>query len=423
MKLKKWMAGTMAACLLLGLSACGNAPKVYVQSVSKLMSYEGIAPGDRFGGMVVSEYVAEIQKDSDKSVAELMVQEGDDVKEGDPLFSYDTEQLQLTLDKQQLELEQMKASIESHKLRIEELEKELKRVSGNTKLKYSIEIQSTQVELKETELKIKTKESEVKKSQDILEHSTVTAPVTGRVQAINESGTGQDGEPAPYLTIQQTGAYRVKGILGELQRGSITEGSRIAITSRTDENARWYGTVSLVDLENPIRDDGGAIMMGPGSDEMASASRYPFYIKLDTTEGLLMGQHVYLELDAGEGQAFEVAVDGAFLNMEEDGSAWVWAENSHGKLEKRSVTLGGYNEMMDVYEITEGLTGDDYIAFPDASCQEGAKTSHEPVEELPPEDAGDMEDGENPDAGILTDDMMDLPAEEPAPAQEAEGGV
>ena len=422
MNMKKWVAGAAALCLMLGLTACDSAPKVYVQSVSKLMSYEGIAPGDRFGGMVVSEFVAEIQKDSDKGVAELMVQEGDDVKEGDPLFSYDTEELQLALDKQKLELEQMKASIENYKTQIEKLEKEINRVSGNTKLQYSIQIQSTQVELKETEIKIKGKEAEVKKSQDILEHSTVTAPVTGRVQAINESGTGPDGETAPYITIQKTGAYRIKGILGELQLGSITEGSRIQITSRTDPEAKWYGTVSLVDLENPIRDDnGGMMMMGPGGgEEMAAASRYPFYVKLDTTEGLLMGQHVYLQLDAGEGELFEVAVDGAFLNREEDGSAWVWAESSHGKLEKRPVELGGYNEMMDLYEITGGITGEDYIAFPDASCQEGAKTSHEPVEQLPGEEGENPEDAGAADDGIMTDDLPEMPAEMPA---QAEGGV
>ena len=405
MKAKKWLALTLAGCLTLGLSACGSEPTVYVQSVAQLMSCGGIAPGDQFGGVVVSEFVAEIEKDGDRTIAELLVKEGDDVKEGDPLFSYDTEELQLTLDKQKLELEQMKASILSYEDQIKKMEKEMNRVSGNAKLQYSVQIQTTQVDLKETQLKIKTKEAEVQKSEEILEHATVMSPVTGRVQAINERGTNQEGEPAPYITIQKTGAYRVKGILGELQRGTITEGSRIKITSRTDPEAQWGGTVSQVDFENPIKNDNMGMMMGPGGgkDEMTQSSQYPFYIKLDSTDGLIMGQHVYLQLDSGEGEAFQLAVDGSFITMEEDGSAWVWAETSRGRLEKRDVILGGYNEMQNLYEITGGLTKDDYIAFPDASCEPGAVTSHEPIENAEEGDMGDMGDMGGMDAGIMPD--------------------
>ena len=147
MKAKKWITLAAAGCLALGLTACGKGPTVYVQSVDKLMSYGGIAPGDRFGGMVVSEFVAEVEKDQDKKVAELLVEEGQDVKEGEALFSYDTEELQLTLDKQRLELEQMKSSIEGYKKQIEQLEKDRNRVGGTDKLQFTVQIQTTQLDL------------------------------------------------------------------------------------------------------------------------------------------------------------------------------------------------------------------------------------------------------------------------------------
>ena len=55
----------------------------------------------------------------------------------------------------------------------------------------------------------------------------------------------------------------------------------------------------------------------------------------------------------------------------------MWAER-RGKLEKRGVTVGEYDFMTDTYEILEGLTEEDYIAFPDAElCREGAPTTHE----------------------------------------------
>lgn len=381
MKMKKWVALACALYLSVGLAGCGGGTSVYVQSVEVLAGLGGIAPGDRFAGMVVSENVTEIQKDGEKTIKELKVKEGDDVKQGQELFSYDTEELQLTLDKQRLELEQLVASIENYKNQIATLERERETVGGNQKLQYTIQIQSTQVDLKEAELKVKTKEAEVKKSEELLANATVVSPIDGRVQAINEGGqTDNNGKPLPYITIQQVGSYRIKGVLGELQRGGITQGDRLKILSRTDDTKSWTGTVTLVDYESPIQNNNnsGVIVMGGGSsDEMSASSKYPFYVELDSTDGLILGQHVYLEILTEEGETTGPSISSTFICYEEDGTAYVWAEKG-GKLQKRDVVLGEYNPMNDTQEITEGLSMEDYIAFPDPElCKEGAPTTRE----------------------------------------------
>ena len=384
--MKRKLAAALVCALCLTLSACGGSgTAVYVQSVERLAAMGGIAPGNRFLGMVVSEHTAEINRDADKTIAELLVKEGDDVQEGQALFSYDTEELQLNLDKKNLELEQLKSSIESYKEKIKTLERERSGLSGTAKLQYTVEIQSAQVDQKEAELKLKTKEDEVKKAQELLDNSTVTSPITGRVQKINENDTtASDGKPAAYITIQQSGAYRVKGVLGELQRGSLKEGDRVKLVPRTEENAAWTGTVTLVDYENPTQGSDTDRYYGSSSDEMTTASRYPFYVELDSTDGLMLGQHLYIELDTGA-DAPGVGISGAFLCYNEDGSAYVWAEKG-GKLEKRAVTLGDYDPMTDVQKITEGLSLEDYIAYPDPElCQPGAPTTHDqPVVETEP---------------------------------------
>ena len=394
--MKRKLAAALVCALCLTLSACGGSgTAVYVQSVERLAAMGGIAPGNRFLGMVVSEHTAEINRDADKTIAELLVKEGDDVQEGQALFSYDTEELQLNLDKKNLELEQLKSSIESYKEKIKTLERERSGLSGTAKLQYTVEIQSAQVDQKEAELKLKTKEDEVKKAQELLDNSTVTSPITGRVQKINENDTtDSDGKPAAYITIQQSGAYRVKGVLGELQRGSLKEGDRVKLVPRTEENAAWTGTVTLVDYENPTQGSDTDRYYGSSSDEMTTASRYPFYVELDSTDGLMLGQHLYIELDTGA-DAPGVGISGAFLCYNEDGSAYVWAEKG-GKLEKRAVTLGDYDPMTDVQKITEGLSLEDYIAYPDPElCRSGAPTTHdqpvadtEPV--MDPEEGGGM---------------------------------
>ena len=321
MNRKRYVCLALTLALLLALTGCGSdGTAVYVQSVKDLAGMGGIAPGDRFAGVVVSENVAEIQKDGEKTIAEILVKEGDDVKEGQALFSYDTEELQLTLDKQKLELEQLKATIENYKSQIAELERDRNRVNAADKLQYTIQIQSTQVDLKEAELNQKSKEAEVAKSENILANATVLSPVTGRVQAVNENGTDNYGNPLPYISIQQSGSYRVKGVLGELQRGGITEGSQLKILSRTDENQFWMGTVTLVDYENPTQENNNNYyVMSP--DEMTTSSKYPFYVELENTDGLILGQHVYLEVAAEEGEASGIPVSSAFISFEEDGTA------------------------------------------------------------------------------------------------------
>jgi len=378
MKMRKAFCLALALSLLLVFSGCsGKSSGVYVQSVKTLAGYGGIAPGDRFGGIVVSENVAEIQKDSDKTIGELYIKEGDDVTEGQELFTYDTDQLQLNLDKQKLELEQLQISIESYKEQIADLEKTRDRVYESQKLQYTVQIQSLQLDLKEAELNLKAKESEVAQSENLLQNATVFAPVSGRVQSISENGTDNYGNPLPYISIQQSGSYRIKGVLGELQRGGIMEGDRIRITSRTDDTVFWLGTVSLVDYESPYQGSPNDMYYGTQSDEMSSSSRYPFYVELDSTEGLLLGQHVYMEQYVEGEMPTGVSISSAFICYAEDGSNYVWAENA-GKLEQRTVVLGEYNMMLDTYEVLEGLTEDDYIAFPDPElCQPGAATTHD----------------------------------------------
>lgn len=382
--MRKWMAMLLVLVMVLALTACAEDENaVFVQSVADLANMGGIAPGDRFPGIVVSENITEIQKDGQMVVEELKVREGDDVTAGQELFCYDTQQLQLALDKQRLELEQLLATIENYKEQIKDLEKD--RENNSNKLEYTVQIQTLQVDLKEAEINVKAKESAVQQSETLLANAVVYAPVDGRIQSISESGTDNYGNPLAYITIQQTGSYRIKGTIGELQRGAIMEGTRMEVHSRTDDRT-WAGTVMLVDYESPSQENPNAMYYGGVSDEMSSSSKYPFYLELDSTDGLLLGQHVYLQLENQEAAENTLTIGSSFIAYEEDGTAYVWADKN-GKLEKRPVELGEYNMMNDTYEILSGLTETDHIAFPDYElCAEGVPTTQvEPIQEAAPE--------------------------------------
>lgn len=382
---KTCIAAILALALSLSLAACaGKAGGVYVQNVGDLSGF-GITDGDRFPGVVVAENVTKIQRDADKTVGELFVKAGDTVKTGDQLFSYDTEQLQLNLDKQKLEQEQLEATIENYKDQISELENQRANAGSSQQLAYTVQIQTMQVDLKEAELNLEAKKTDVAKSKALLENAVVTSPVDGQIQAINESTTDQNGREQPYITIQQAGSFRVQGTLGELQRGSFTVGTRVKVLSRTN-NDTWTGTISTIDYENPAQNNSNNyyISSDSSSSSMNSSSRYPFYVELDSTDGLILGQHVYLALDSGE-DLTGLRLSSAFVAFNDDGSAYVWAEKN-GKLEKRTVTLGAYDDMTDTYAVTDGLSEADYVAYPDENCVEGAATTREEPAETIPED-------------------------------------
>ena len=154
------------------------------------------------------------------------------------------------------------------------------------------------------------------------------------------------------------------------------EGNRIRIESRVDPTAVWTGTVTLVDYENPTQGSSNRYSSS-GSDDMSSSSRYPFYVELDSSDGMLLGQHVYLSVMQERQEPLEgLTLGSAFVCFDEEDNAFVWADNGQGKLEKRPVELGRYDEAADVYEILSGLSEQDYVAVPDESvCIPGAPTT------------------------------------------------
>ena len=223
----------------------------------------------------------------------------------------------------------------------------------------------------------------MQKSEHLLSNAVVKSPVDGRVTAISEEGTDEYGKPKAYITIQQTGSYRVKGTLNELQRGAIMEGSRIRMESRRNPEEFWMGTVTLVDYENPVQNNNNGYYISGGSDEMSASSKYPFYVELDSSEGMILGQHLYLTV-AGEEEAEQpegVTLGSAFIAYNEDGTTYVWADNGQGRLEKRALELGDYDMNRDAYQILSGLSEEDYVAFPNEElCAEGARTTKQEQE-------------------------------------------
>ena len=395
----------------------------YVTSVS---SMDPSSQVQRMAGVVEPQKTWEIQKNAEREVKEILVEVGSEVEVGTALFIYDTESLEADLQQAQLDLERADTDMENLRSQITQLEKEKKSASEDDQFSYTTQIQTAQMDLKKSEYERNGKEVEISKIHEKIANSTVTSELQGVVKSINEGNEtdAYSGNPQAFMTILATGVYRVKGKVNEQNIGAVQEGTKAVIRSRVDESKTWSGTFTAVDTENREGNNNN-MMYGGSSDsgEMMSSS-YPFYINLDSSDGLMLGQHVYIENDTGMEKREGIWLDEGFI-MDLDKQPCIWVENKDGKLEKRQVTLGEHDENLFQYKIKSGLKVNDYIAFPQEFLKEGMKTTHE---EIPMNDQTTMPaEGEMPEGSEALPQAGDgadvLPAEGEAGGADFEGSA
>ena len=80
-------------------------------------------------------------------------------------------------------------------------------------------------------------------------------------------------------------------------------------------------------------------------------------------------------------------------------SPYVWIANGQNKLEKRDVILGQYDENLGEYEIADGLSEKDKIAFPTDELKEGMSVADQTTAAM----WDDSEDDESSDDSAYTE--------------------
>lgn len=354
------------------LCACSNSQSVSVQRADQL-AYVGQVT-ERYAGKVVSDNITSIQRDATKTIKEVNVSVGQEVKAGDILFTYDSESLELELEKQELELEKLVNEQVTYDEQLETLEKQLANTwNDSAKVRLTLEINTLKTTILEAKFTVTAKEKTIEEIRHTLDNTDITSPVDGIVRQLNEEDNGQ-----PYITIQQQGAYRVKGSINEMSiYNGLNVGAQVRAYSRVEAGKFWTGFVSGIDTDDSSQNNNYDAWYGY-EDGMNTSTSYVFYVELDSTEGLMLGQHVYVQVAPPEAltglwipEAY--LFDLAFNEETYETTASVWAANSSNKLEKKSVVLGMYDDMTGSYEIVSGLDEDAYLANPsDSGCAAGA---------------------------------------------------
>ena len=319
-------------------------------------------------------------------------------QKGQLLFEYDLSSIQESLEEAQLDLDRLKNEASSLNERIATLEKEKKKASQDNQLSYTIEIETNKMNLKKNEYSQKSKQAEIDKLQSATGNTEVRSSIDGVIQKIDtsklttednssvddtdsgdsSSDDSSSGGSNAFITILSTGAYRIKGTVNELNVNSIVEGEPVIIRSRVDDSQTWKGTMGTIDKDSASSGNNNNSFYGmtDSSDSQTSTSTYPFYVNLDSSDGLMLGQHVYIEMDEGqESQKTGIWLSEVYIVDADTDSPYVWAADKKGKLEKRSVILGQHDEELGEYEIADGLSKDDCIAYPSDILEEGMSTT------------------------------------------------
>ena len=410
----KKAAFILALVMLLGVAAgCGESNgEASVQSVSMICGLGTAGLTDRFAGVVSAMGETNIKKDDSLTIGEIKVKAGDAVKVGDVLFTYDMSQLEISLEEAQLALEDLKATLADKEEEKKQAEAALNEIADDIERNKTLgQIRQLNLDIRTTNRSIADKGRDIEKIQKNMKNSSVKAEVEGEVKSVNPNGGNDDrGNALPLISIVQTGGFRVKGYVNESNASVLSAGAKVVIRARTG-NQTWGGTIASIDWNNPAKSSGSNNYDG-GSSDTGTSSKYPFYVELDSSDGLLLGQHVYIEPDLGQSDSpTGIQLPAGFIN-DADASPWVWAQGSNGKLEKRSVTLGEYNGELDTYAVTDGLTASDYIAYPDDTLKAGMSCVTYDESTFEPDNSattpGDGMDGTDGMPGG-TDGMDDMP--------------
>lgn len=345
----------------------------YTVTVGELMGSGTVGAVNRFGGVVEAEETWSVNQNPDSTVKEILVSAGDMVKAGDVLFVYDTEKYKTDQEQAEIDLERLKNELESIGQTIEQLQADQKKAKASEQADYTIRIQDAELQYKQKELDIRSKEIEIRKLIENQEHAAVTSQIDGVVHSVNEGDSGSANSDNSFIKVMKTDDLRIKGTVNEQNIGQIMVGNPVIVHSRVDEKQTWKGFVSDINTESTVNNQSSFYF---GSSDTGGSS-YNFYVKLENCEGLMLGQHVYLEDDLGQEDAAEregIWIPSYYVVDAGSGDPYVLTQNASGSAEKQKVRTGEEDEDLMLIQILEGLSEKDVLVLPEnVEVHEGDK--------------------------------------------------
>lgn len=398
---RKWYFSLLVITVLLAVGAISivvsngktkeenSETNIEARSVKSLID-EVKAANLILAGKVMPNNSNKIKIDPERgTVKEILVNEGDVVEKGQPLFTYQTDQqtkvavaeMDIEVRARAVELartntsqkwtahnqkvaELGKARQDYAKEKSEELQSKIKALEG--------EITGLHAEAIAGDNEVKNAETELRRTQllhqdekERLNEDTVTADHSGRIKSLNRDLVNQSKERQKeenFMEILDDSNLYVDGQVTEFDREKVAVDQRVEIMDRKDQENTWQGNiVQVANLTSDAKKE-------DKKEENPNLSKFPYKVKIDPKEEMpLIGSNVYVNILPQGFVPGKVIINQSYL-MEKDEKYYVWTvENNRIKEHEVKVNL------MDdeLAEIVEGLTVEDQLALPQTGMVEG----------------------------------------------------
>ncbi|MBR5952192.1 MAG: efflux RND transporter periplasmic adaptor subunit [Pseudobutyrivibrio sp.] len=362
-----------------GSKSVDNSAEVYVMTLDEIMGANSSYSSDVFMGVVEGQETSSVTKSTERELDTIFVSEGDTVEKGTPLFSYKIDNLEAENVQYGFDIEGYNLSIQEYNDDITKKQKELDKITGDTdedkdkKEALANEIAGLNTDIQIAQNNIDQTNAKIEENNRKINNSVVKSSVSGVVTKIADD-TNPYTTDGSFITILGASEMRIKGQINEQNVWAINVDEPVTLRSRVDASQTWTGTITKIDTESKQENTDSMYSYGGSSEN--SSTKYPFYVTLDDSEGLMMGQHVYIELGKTDAPEMDFS-DGTYIyeyyiSYEEDGTPFLWVEDGN-RLAKQTIELGDYYEEQMVYAVT-GIDKETKIAYPMDDYKEGMKT-------------------------------------------------
>ena len=384
------IAATVAGLLI----ARRLSGKALVTSVA-MLDMGAYGSGESFSGTIYDSAQQNIFAGADKKVETVFVKEGDSVKKGDELFRYDTTLLELDVEEKQLSVnicltqyQNIVPYVEPVTEAVEETvedstETELPEPSDEDVSEDIVEEADTEEhytaqekadKIAEQELAVRRAQNaldaakqDLLEAQESLNNATVTSQLDGKITKIQDPESYDTS--SAFCTIIGDSGVTVKGYIGELKRAELKPGDSLYVSSYFTGTGTEAEVLTVNDY--PVEGQDG----GYYGDGNPNSSYYEFTAFMDDAQGFEVGDSVEVTVmndDAGSGM---ITLEKMYVRTDDNGTYVM--KDVDGELKRQDVKTVK-SGISDYIIVTDGLTYDDYIAFPYGSkAKEGTLTTTE----------------------------------------------
>ena len=346
--------------------------RIEVQLVAQLNWY-GDQNGVTGSGNIISDGSQSVFLSKDNPIGEVYVQKGQQVSIGDPLLSYDMTKAKIQLEIKKLEMEKIQFEqaiaqkewkellemkpLENLDLTEQDTDEQDTDEQEPTEVGYTKEeLQKKQFEkkkqLQDLDLKLRMAKLEIQSLMEAASEGIIKSQINGVVKSV-QTEEGKNVENEPYLFLTQSEGLYLYGTVSELQLENMKVGQTVS------GNSWESGTSFLATIEEiesfPVA--------GAGDMDNQAVSYYGFKAYIEDTTNLKVGEGVeYVMASDGMEGAQLITLPKAYVR-ELDGQYYVLKEGKDHRIHKQIVEIGKV-VYGTAYEIIDGITADEYIAFP-----------------------------------------------------------